>query len=272
MNNMLVRTLSGIVFVSIVLSSLILSEYSALAIILAVIAVSIFEFRRMFGHHNKVLFITILGIGIISTLLAYFTFSGQVAREVIPVFLIGSLTFLVVYYIIYDGPSTHDVGQMLFVGSWITASLILFYGIGWLETPGTYNPRLIVILMSLVWISDVGAYFFGSLFGRTPLAKSISPGKTVEGFLGGIILNAIAGYITYLIIQEYTPIFWIIIAMVVSLGASAGDLFESKMKREAGVKDSGKVIPGHGGILDRFDSLMFSAPLFYVIVIVWQGI
>ena len=120
----------------------------------------------------------------------------------------------------------------------------------------------------LIWIFDIGAYLFGSLFGKTRIAPKISPAKTVEGLISGILLNALVSILIFKITAEGTWLMWIILSLVASLGGTAGDLLESKLKREANIKDSGQLIPGHGGILDRFDSLLFSAPLFYIALLI----
>ena len=115
----------------------------------------------------------------------------------------------------------------------------------------------------LVWASDTGAYLTGRLIGKHLLAPKISPKKTIEGAVGGMVLSVIAAMIIWRLISEGTWYIFVILAVIISISAQIGDLFESALKRSAGVKDSGKLIPGHGGILDRFDSLIFALPLVY---------
>jgi phosphatidate cytidylyltransferase len=139
-----------------------------------------------------------------------------------------------------------------------------------------YNPKIIIGLFILIWTNDTFAYIVGKSIGRTKLFERISPKKTVEGFFGGVVFAIVAGYLIskYYIkasaqFSEKSILIWTIIAVIVGIIGTIGDLIESKFKRIAGVKDSGKIMPGHGGILDRLDSVIFVAPfvfLFYKIL------
>ena len=115
----------------------------------------------------------------------------------------------------------------------------------------------------LVWSTDIGAYLVGRQFGRHLLASQVSPKKTVEGSLGGLLFSIALALVFWRIVGEAPWIMYIILAVIIGISAQIGDLFESALKRSAGVKDSGRIIPGHGGILDRFDSLIFALPLVY---------
>lgn len=130
-----------------------------------------------------------------------------------------------------------------------------------------YFPMLIVCS---IWVNDTMAYIVGSLIGKTPLSK-ISPKKTWEGTIGGIILAAlVVGFVGYsydewfVFGQSFS--FWLLLAFVAALAGTFGDLFESRLKRMAGVKDSGTFMPGHGGFLDRFDSLLFAIPAVWLLI------
>lgn len=116
----------------------------------------------------------------------------------------------------------------------------------------------------MIWANDTFAYLVGRNFGKTKLYEKISPNKTVEGALGGLIAGIIAAFIIAKYVTVLSLTNWIMIAIIVFIFGSLGDLIESKFKREAGVKDSGNFIPGHGGFLDRLDSIVFAAPFVYV--------
>jgi phosphatidate cytidylyltransferase len=120
-----------------------------------------------------------------------------------------------------------------------------------------YNPKILISIFILIWTNDTFAYIVGKSMGKTKLFERISPKKTVEGFFGGVLFSVIASYLVSVFI-------WIIIAVIVGVFGTIGDLIESKFKRIAGVKDSGKIMPGHGGVLDRLDSVIFVAPIIFL--------
>ncbi|MBK5259170.1 MAG: phosphatidate cytidylyltransferase [Thermoanaerobaculia bacterium] len=127
------------------------------------------------------------------------------------------------------------------------------------------GPKLVFFLLLVVWLGDAGAYYTGRKFGKTKLAPRISPKKTVEGLIGGLIASAIAAAVIHLtFFPDFPLLAAIIVGIFLSLAGVVGDLAESMWKRSAAVKDSGTLIPGHGGFLDRFDSILFTAPILYV--------
>jgi len=134
------------------------------------------------------------------------------------------------------------------------------------------GTALVVLPVILTWATDVGAYMFGRTFGRKKLIPSISPGKTVEGAVGGLGFTIVVCllYVRF-ILMPYAQLGLtiqgaVLFAIVVSVAAQTGDLAESLLKREAGIKDSSNIIPGHGGILDRFDSLLFVMPIAFLLL------
>jgi phosphatidate cytidylyltransferase len=130
-----------------------------------------------------------------------------------------------------------------------------------------YNPKIMISIFLLIWTNDTFAYIVGKSIGRTKLFESVSPKKTIEGFLGGIIFAIIVSYFIskyYIEIKNSNIYIWIVTAIMVGVFGTIGDLVESKFKRIAGKKDSGKIMPGHGGILDRLDSVIFVAPIIYL--------
>ena len=124
--------------------------------------------------------------------------------------------------------------------------------------------RYVLYLIGLIALADTAAYFTGKKFGRTKLAPALSPGKTREGFLGAVVMTSIWAMIGlfWLALPAGISVSFVLLSMFVVCMSVAGDLFESLLKREAGVKDSGQLLPGHGGILDRVDSMLAAAPLF----------
>ena len=127
-----------------------------------------------------------------------------------------------------------------------------------------FTPSLLLGSFILIWVNDSFAYLIGKNFGKQKLFPRISPKKTVEGFLGGLFFSCIASYF----IANFTEILdstnWLLLSIVISVFGTLGDLIESKFKRQAEVKDSGVIMPGHGGLLDRLDSIIFAAPFIYL--------
>lgn len=127
-----------------------------------------------------------------------------------------------------------------------------------------YSPGILTGFFLLLWTNDTGAYLVGSALGRHPLFKRISPKKSWEGFAGGIVLTLIVAQLLPGWLGVTGTAGWMVIALIVSVAGTLGDLLESMLKRSLGLKDSGTVMPGHGGFLDRFDSVVVAFPLVYL--------
>jgi phosphatidate cytidylyltransferase len=134
-----------------------------------------------------------------------------------------------------------------------------------------FSPGIIIGFFLLIWANDTGAYLSGVSFGKHKLMERISPKKTWEGFFGGLLTAILVGWLLSGWLGVVGKLQWIIIAVIVSVAGTYGDLAESMLKRSTGVKDSGTILPGHGGVLDRFDSALFSFPLVYLFITLFGG-
>lgn len=148
------------------------------------------------------------------------------------------------------------LGVGLMAGAWL--SLVVLHG------RPDQGPHWVLYLLVLVWAADSGAYFAGKHWGRTKLAPLVSPGKTWEGVLGGLLLSLCValGYARFIDLNGAVFASFVLVSLVTVLFSIVGDLLESLLKRQHGIKDSGHLIPGHGGLLDRVDSLLAAAPIF----------
>ena len=137
---------------------------------------------------------------------------------------------------------------------------------------GTFNANVIFGILLLTWMNDTGAYLIGSQIGKTPLFPRISPKKTWEGSLGGVAVGIGVGYILSLFFNELSTSQWLILSVIVVIFGSLGDLIESMLKRSLNIKDSGNILPGHGGMLDRFDAFIFVVPFATAFILLIQRI
>ena len=154
------------------------------------------------------------------------------------------------------------------LGKWLSGFLILvpaWVATIYLLSQERGGPTTVLFLFILVWLADSAAYFVGRSWGKTKLAPHISPGKSLEGMLGGLVAVLILGLLFALYVWDYSLIellIFLVVVVLTALFSVAGDLVESKYKRQAGLKDSGNFLPGHGGILDRVDAFTAAAPIF----------
>jgi len=133
----------------------------------------------------------------------------------------------------------------------------------------TFSPGIVIGFFILLWANDTGAYLIGISLGRHRLMERISPKKSWEGFIGGILVSAVVAWLLSGWFGVVGKINWIIISVIISVAGIYGDLIESMLKRSIGVKDSGNIMPGHGGFLDRFDSAIISFPLVYLFILLF---
>jgi phosphatidate cytidylyltransferase len=128
---------------------------------------------------------------------------------------------------------------------------------------GVFKPEIIVGVFALISCNDTFAYIIGKSLGKNKLLERVSPKKTIEGFFGGLIGAIIASFIIFNVLDIYTLFVWVSLAVIISVCGTIGDLVQSNYKRQAGVKDSGNVMPGHGGLYDRLDSAIYASPFIY---------
>lgn len=287
MNETLKRTISGAVYIALLLTAILFSTESFIILFGLFLIITIYEFCNLVKL-NKVfsiffgilLYTTILLISHYNketTLFLNTTFDSNVTLDtniqqldlvLLAVTLVISIKCIL--FLFYDNIQNVSISsKYLYLLGYIVLPFIFIVKISF----GTndYNPKIILGLFILIWTNDTFAYLVGKSMGKHKLFERVSPKKTIEGFIGGVVFAAFAGFLISKLYIQPKPEFssksiliWTIIALIVSIFGTIGDLIESKFKRIAGVKDSGSIMPGHGGILDRLDSVIFVAPIIFL--------
>ena len=258
------RFVSAIVGGAIVISSLMWSEWGYFVIFLGIACLTMWEFYRLVRLQSYVP-IRFLGVAIGALL---FIFSFLIEYGVLPsryymaLFPLASFVFLIKLYKKNDvhpfiNIALFYLGILYVAVPFALINILVFYS-------GEYSYEILIGLLFLVWANDIGAYFTGILFGKTKLFERISPKKSWEGSIGG---GAVAVAVSLIISNYFNGLNfleWVTVSIIVVIAGTYGDLVESHFKRSMQIKDSGSAIPGHGGFLDRFDSLLLAVPFVVV--------
>ena len=258
MREIVVRALSGIIYVDLVIGSILYAKESFYAVFYIFMMLCLYEFKNLIHLSYKWTFVvaTLIYLNYIET--------PTLVSKYLHFLLITSLFVPVIYQLFISKITltSSKLGHYFLALAYIALPFAMLIQVPFIN--GEYHPKIILSVFVLIWISDTFAYLVGSTIGKTKLYKKVSPNKTVEGALGGMVAALIGSYIISLYLTNIALIHWIIIAFIVFGFGLLGDLIESKFKREAGIKDSSNFIPGHGGFLDRLDSIIFAAPFVYV--------
>jgi phosphatidate cytidylyltransferase len=278
MGETLKRAISGAVYVILLLASILYSTESFLILFGIFLIISLFEFCNLIKVNKLIPVITGATIYLFITFFSNYDRSKNVDIPTLDNILLATTLLISIkcIFFLFDNKNQeiNNLSKYLYLLGYITLPFVFITKISF--GINAYNPKIVIGLFILIWTNDTFAYIVGKSIGKHKLFEKISPKKTVEGFLGGLIFAIFAGYLisSYLIkpsaqFSDKSILIWMIIAAIVGVIGTVGDLIESKFKRIAGVKDSGKIMPGHGGVLDRLDSVIFVAPfifLFYKIL------
>ena len=275
MSNFTTRLVSGTIYVALIVLVLALSIVWGLWVLLSFFAVAgLIEFNQLTRVNRPYIFRIVLDCAAAVWLLYATAQSGMAISLGLGIYIPYMLYLL--YVVCRSTFLPHkdmlpSLGNSLIGQLYIAVPLALAIRLTLTINPifpiTHYNGMLLLAIFIFIWVNDTGAYLVGSRWGKTPLAPSISPKKTVEGSIGGLLLALLSAVILRLLLfPELSWLHILLIAAVVAIFGTIGDLFESSLKRQAGVKDSGKLIPGHGGILDRIDSLLLAVPAVYLLL------
>jgi phosphatidate cytidylyltransferase len=262
------RTITGIVFLIVLLSGLCFHKYLFLTVFSIVAGLTVWEFYGLVGANSpwgKVRKTVATAGGIYLFCASFMYASGCIDARIFAPYLLF-ITFLFISEL-YTTESTEHIRNWgyVFLGQvYCILPFVLLNFINFREQQFTVWPALALFIF--IWVNDTGAFLCGSLFGKHPLFERISPHKSWEGFVGGLILTMIAAWIFSIYCKEWPLAVWLSAAAVVVIFGVWGDLVESLLKRSIGVKDAGRILPGHGGMLDRFDSILIATPAYYVLI------
>ena len=258
------RLISGILFAGILIFAA-QNRITFLALILIFGLITLLEFNRLIKQKNPFSYLIFIFIFFVFGLLDLIIKMPNGINEVSQIIHVISL--FVLLFLTRDLFSSKSLPKLI-TNRYINTTFYISCGFIFLIlislNSGSFNSNTIVGMFILIWINDSFAYLIGSNFGRQKLFESVSPKKTVEGFLGGVFFSAIGSYFIFKYTNNLEFSNWLIISVITSVFGTIGDLIESKYKRQANVKDSGNLMPGHGGLLDRLDSAIFVAPFIYL--------
>ncbi|MEY2671184.1 MAG: hypothetical protein RLZZ577_1500 [Bacteroidota bacterium] len=287
MNETLKRLISGVVYITLLLSCILYSTESFILLFGIFLVIATFEYSNLVKI-NTILPVSVvtLSYSIISLISYYSKESDNYLsflrekptqldvdlEQLNLVLLIITLVVLIKCILFLFNNKEQTISKLwkyLYLVGYILLPFIFIVKISF--GINDYNPKIIIGLFILIWTNDTFAYLVGKSMGKHKLYERISPKKTIEGFLGGVVFAVFAGYLISKLYIKPNPNFsdtsiliWTMIALIVGVFGTIGDLIESKFKRIAEVKDSGKIMPGHGGVLDRLDSVIFVAPIVYL--------
>ena len=269
MKNILVRAITGLLFVCVVIGSIFWNDLSASIVFTIFMLLGLIEFYKLFKKHELINVRWesgfLLGLLIYGLLISItYDYLPLISISIIlPIIFIFSLTEL---WRKKENPLI-NMSVLIFGVIYIVIPFFLIVLVNHIENSSsslnTIKMPLVAGMFILVWSNDTFAYLTGRMIGKTKLFERVSPNKTWEGTIGGIVFTILAGYLIALFtVDTSDTMFWIISALIIAPCSIVGDLLESLFKRSLKIKDSGSLLPGHGGILDRFDAAIFAIPFF----------
>lgn len=262
-NNLIQRTFSGLIFISIVIVSILWHPYAFAVVFFAAIFLGLYEFYKM-TYKPETIEINVI-VGTLGGMILFANGFLHAYGLTSPMIYSTYAFYLIIVFIAelfrkkanpINNWAYYFLGQIYVAIPFSLLNYIIFIQ--------GYQPWLLLALFITLWVNDTGAYITGMLFGKHKLFERVSPKKTWEGFIGGAVFALISGYVLSRFITDISLWQWLVFSEIVVIFGTLGDLSESLLKRTENVKDAGKLIPGHGGILDRFDSMILAAPVIWI--------
>ncbi|MEM6319194.1 MAG: phosphatidate cytidylyltransferase [Bacteroidota bacterium] len=268
MSSFISRVLTAVVFVAVMIGGVYAQPYTFVGLFALITALSVWEYLNLALAETKSRRDTtrkILGwiLGMLPFLEVGCYQLGWIHNEYYigyATFLMLPIVFLAFVYELYTDSAKPfaNIGILVLGMVYIGIPFALLILIGFFK--GNFSPNIVFGLLALTWMNDTGAYLVGSQIGKHKLFPRISPGKTWEGSTGGVVVTFIIAYLLSQVFDDLRLVDWMILGAIVAIFGSIGDLVESMLKRSLNIKDSGTLLPGHGGLLDRFDAFIFLLP------------
>ncbi len=260
------RLYTAIVFTAFVLAGLMVNQWTYFALLLIISILCGYELTMIIsGLKRKLRFFISLTFSFIPVLMGMLVREGFLNvddRMLLGIIACWLLLLLASELLSVQSSPVEKTARSMFSLIYVGIPSLLAYELAYKDGSFSYLPLLGVIV--LIWINDTGAYLVGSSIGKRPLMPTVSPKKTVEGTLGGIIATIVLAWPLSMINDAFTCPQWLVVAAITVVSGTIGDLVESKLKRHYGIKDTGTYLPGHGGFLDRFDSFLFVVSFVYL--------
>ncbi len=261
MNETFKRLLFGVIYALLLLLAIFISEYTFTVLIFVFGLITLYELQQLLHIKSYLAYVILVGFLLFYSVFHFFDWEYTV--NLLMIFtLIVDLVLIRDLIVIRKIPIFEERKYLIMV-FYLIASFVFLTLIPYQNPTHQYNPDILISIFVLIWVNDSFAYIIGKTFGRKKLFERISPNKTIEGFIGGLICTLIAGYGIFLYTHLFSFKIWLGLALITSIFGTFGDLIQSKLKRQANVKDSGKIMPGHGGMFDRLDSVLFAATFAY---------
>jgi len=260
MQESITRALSGLVYIVLLITATLYSQYSFSLLFGIFMLISVAEFCKLIHLKNSIPVLLAFISYVVFVFFQTINFTTDFLLVLAALFV--SVNLIIDLFLEKGKPTTDVLGKYVKLLGYIILPFVIL-----MKTPyvqGNFNPKIVIGIFILIWTNDTFAYIVGKSIGRHKLFEKISPKKTIEGFIGGMIFTLLISYLLSIYFDFFSPSVWISTGFIVSIFGTVGDLVESRFKRLAGVKDSGKIMPGHGGILDRLDSVIFVIPFLYL--------
>lgn len=268
LSNLWQRVIAGVIGATLMIGGIYLNEWTYFVLFGLIMLIAQNEFYQLaYSDGHKPLRLWGLVIGVVLFVLSFLIQSNYLPTSALIILPpVMAIVFLSKLYVIEPKPFTNIA--YTFLGVIYVALPFSLMNVAAFSQENGYSYQVVLGTLILLWSSDSGAYFAGSNFGKTKLFERISPKKSWEGFAGGMALALLASYIISLFFNDLPLWQWLVIAVIMVCIGTYGDLVESMLKRSIAIKDSGNLIPGHGGFLDRFDGLLIAAPFVAAFLII----